>query len=198
VTSDPAPGSNDFPLPPPPPYGRPVYGPPSYGPVPPYRGVPYGQAGYPQPRMRAAAADRERTMDILKAAYTEGRLTKEEFDIRCSRVLAAKTYGELAALVADLPSGPAASVAPYQQAYYPLPVVPPTNGLAVGSLVCGIVEFITLGLAAIPAVILGHVARAQIRRTGERGEGMAIAGLILGYLAIGGWALIILLLAAHS
>jgi hypothetical protein len=197
VTSDPAPGSNGFPLPPPSPYGPPGYGPPSYGPLPPYRGVPYGQPGFPQPGMRAAAADRERTMDILKAAFTEGRLTKEEFDARSARVLAAKTYGELHMLVADLPSGPS-GVAPYHPGYYPVPAVPPTNGLAVGSLVCGIVEFFTLGLAAIPAVILGHMARSQIRRTGERGEGMAIAGLILGYLAIGGWALIIILIAAHS
>jgi hypothetical protein len=195
VTSDP--GNNGFPLPPPSPYGRPAYGPPTYGQVPPYGGVPYGQPGYPQPGMRAAAADRERAMDILKAAYTEGRLSKEEFDARSGRVLAARTYGELHTLVADLPSGPA-GVAPYNPGYYPVPVVPPNNGLAVGALVCGIAEFFTLGLAAIPAVILGHVARSQIRRTGERGDGMAIAGLVLGYLAIGGWALIILLLASHS
>jgi len=198
VNSDPAPGSNGFPLPPPSPYGQPpVYGPPSYGPVPPYNGVPYGQQGYPQPGMRAAAADRDRTMDILKAAYTEGRLTKEEFDARSARVLAAKTYGELHMLVADLPTGPS-GVAPYHPGYYPVPVVPPNNGLAIGALICGIAEFFTLGVAAIPAVILGHAARSQIRRTGERGDGMALTGLILGYLAIGGWALIIILLAAHS
>jgi hypothetical protein len=202
VTSDPAPGSDGFPLPPPSPYGRPAYGPPSYGPVPPYGGVPYGHPGYqqhayPQPGMRAAAADRERAMDIVKAAYTEGRLNRDEFEARSARVLSAKTYGELTSLVADLPAGPAA-VTPYQHGYYPLPVVPPTNGLAIGALVCGILEFPTLGLASIPAVILGHAARSQIRRTGERGDGLAIAGLILGYLAIGGWALIILLLAAHS
>jgi Domain of unknown function (DUF4190)/Domain of unknown function (DUF1707) len=201
VTSDPAPSSNGFPLPPPTPYGRPGYGPPSYGQVPPYGAVPYGpgyqQPGFPQPGMRAAAADRDRTMDILKAAFTEGRLNKDEFDARSVRVLTAKTYGELHSLVADLPAGPGA-VTPYQHGYYPLPVVQPTNGLAVGALVCGIAEFFTLGLAAIPAVILGHAARSQIRRTGERGEGMALAGLILGYLAIGGWALIILLLSVRS
>jgi hypothetical protein len=197
VTSDPAPGSNGFPLPPPSPYGHPGYGPPSYGQVPPYGGLPYGQPGFPQPGMRAAAADRERAMDILKAAFTEGRLSKDEFEVRSTRVLSAKTYGELTSLVADLPVGPGA-VTPYHHGYYPVPAVPPTNGLAVGALVCGIAEFFTLGLAAIPAVVLGHVARSQIRRTGERGDGMAIAGLVLGYLAIGGWALIILLLAARS
>ena len=52
-----------------------------------------------------------------------------------------------------------------------------TNVLAVLALVFGIV----LGLVAIP---LGHVALSQIRRTGESGRGMAIAGLILGYLAL--------------
>ena len=46
-------------------------------------------------------------MDVLKAAFGEGRLTKEEFDSRSARVLAARTYADLAALVADLPAGPA-------------------------------------------------------------------------------------------
>lgn len=50
-----------------------------------------------------------------------------------------------------------------------------TNPLAVMSLIFGIVG----GLAAIP---LGHTARSQIARTGERGKGLATAGLVLGYL----------------
>lgn len=50
-----------------------------------------------QPSMLAASTDRERTIDVLKAAYGEGRLTKEEFDARSARVLAARTYA--AALV---------------------------------------------------------------------------------------------------
>lgn len=187
-------------------YGGPSYGPPSYGQSP-YGAPRYGQPGYPppgyaqpgyaQPGMLASAADRERTIDVLKAAYGEGRLTRDEFDIRCARVMAARRYGDLAAIVADLPAGPHAPVVAYPPGYYqPVPVTP-TSGLAIGSLVCGILEFFTLGLSAIPAVILGHLARGQIRRTGERGDGMAIAGLILGWLAIGGWALFILLLASR-
>ena len=39
-------------------------------------------------------------------------------------------------------------------------------------------------LAAIPAVVLGHMARRQIRETGEAGDGMAMAGLVLGYIGI--------------
>jgi len=193
-------------------YGPPLYGPPGYGQsryVPPgywptsYQrpeyGPQYGPA-YGQPGMLASAADRDRTIDVLKAAYGEGRLTKDEFDARSARTMAARRYGDLAAIVADLPAGPLGPVIPYHQPGYYQAMVPvtPTNGLAIGSLVCGILEFFTFGLAAVPAVILGHLARGQIRRTGERGDGMAIAGLILGWLAIGGWALFILALAAAN
>ena len=78
-----------------------------YGQQPGYGPYPYGQARYVQPNMLAAAADRERTIDVLKAAFGEGRLTKEEFDSRSARVLAARTYADLAAVVDDLPAGPA-------------------------------------------------------------------------------------------
>jgi hypothetical protein len=50
----------------------------------------------------------------------------------------------------------------------------------------------------VPAVILGHVARANIKRTGERGDGLAIAGLVLGYLGIACWALFLVVLLAAS
>jgi hypothetical protein len=147
--------------------------------------------------MLAAAADRERTMDVLKAAFTEGRLTKDEFESRAARTMSARTYADLSAVVADLPTG-AGAVAPYPPGYYPPAVRAPNNGAAIGALVCGILEFFTGGLTGIPAVILGHTARAQIKRTGERGDGMALAGLILGYMAIIGWALIILLVVVAA
>jgi hypothetical protein len=56
-----------------------------------------------------------------------------------------------------------------------------TNSLAIVALVCGIAQFAT-GITFIPAIICGHLARSQIRRTGEQGDGMALAGLILGYV----------------
>lgn len=214
MTADPGPGSSGFPLPP-------SYGPPTYGPVPPYVPLPYGPVpygqvpygqhpaygGYPaygQPRppvqagMLAATADRERTVDVLKAAFIEGRMSQEEFDARSAQVMSARTYADLSAIIADLPVGPAGAIAPYLPYFPQAAPVPPTSGLAIGSLVCGIAEIFTLGLAAIPAVILGHLARAQIRQTGERGDGMAVAGLILGYMAIVGWTFILLVVAGHS
>jgi Domain of unknown function (DUF4190) len=59
-----------------------------------------------------------------------------------------------------------------------------TNGLAVASLACGIAQFAFGPLATIPAIVLGHMARSQIRRTGEQGAGLALAGLLLGWAAV--------------
>lgn len=63
--------------------------------------------------------------------------------------------------------------------YYPAPVR--TNGFAIASLVLGL-----LGCGSILAVIFGHVALGQIRRANgaEGGRGLAIAGLILGYIGL--------------
>jgi hypothetical protein len=147
------------------------------------------------PAGRAANADRERAIDVLKAGFAEGRLTKGEYDERVSRVYAARTYGELERLVADLPAGPFGGPVQYPGGQYPgglypVPAVQPrVNGLAVAALAFGIAEFFTLGAAAIPALVLGHAARRSIRRTGERGDGMALTGIILGWA---GLALVVL------
>jgi Domain of unknown function (DUF4190) len=60
-----------------------------------------------------------------------------------------------------------------------------TNGLAIAALVCGIVQFCGLFPAGIAAIVLGHLARGKIRQAGERGRGLATAGLILGYIGVG-------------
>jgi hypothetical protein len=43
---------------------------------------------------------------------------------------------------------------------------------------------LVLGPVAILAIVFGHIARGQVRRTGEGGRGMATAGLILGYMVL--------------
>ena len=139
--------------------------------------------------MRAASADRERAVDVLKAGFAEGRLTQEEYNHRMGQAYAAKTYGELAALTADLPAGAMPAV-------WPLPVYQPpvsTNSLARASLVLGVAEFFTMGLTAIPAIICGHMAKREMRQTGQRGDGLATSGLVLGYMAVIFWGILVAL-----
>lgn len=56
--------------------------------------------------LRAGDADRELVLERLRAAQAEGRLDLDEFDERVAATVTARTYGELAALTADLPGGP--------------------------------------------------------------------------------------------
>jgi hypothetical protein len=64
------------------------------------------------------------------------------------------------------------------------PMAPRNNGMAITSMVLGIIGVLTCGgvLFSVGAIIFGHVAQSQIRRTGEQGNGMAVAGLVLGYI----------------
>jgi hypothetical protein len=56
-------------------------------------------------RLRASHTDRERVIDVLKAAFVQGLVTKDEFDGRVGQTFASRTYAELAAVTADLPAG---------------------------------------------------------------------------------------------
>jgi len=170
-----------------PPGGYPV--PPGGYPVPP-GGYPAQQAGYQvraHASMRASSADRERAVDVLKAGFAEGRLTQDEYNDRMGRAYAARTYGDLAALTADLPAGPLPA--------WPVPAYQPppsgTNSMAIASMVLGVAEFFTAGLTAVPAVICGHIARRQMKQTAQRGDGLATSGLVLGYMAIIFWSVLI-------
>lgn len=80
-------------------------------------------------------------------------------------------------------TAPAAKVP--EQPVSPLPpaVVPETSGKAIASLVCGIINIFPL---FVIAVVLGHLSLSDIRKSGGRlkGQGLAIAGLVLGYLGV--------------
>jgi hypothetical protein len=130
-----------------------------------------------QGKLRAADADRDRVVEVLSMAYSEGRLSKDEYDDRLENALSARTYADLDQLVTDLPVARATAVTP----------VAGINGLAIASLACGLVQFAFGPLTAIPAIVFGHVALHQIKRTGGQGAGLALAGLILG------WATVILI-----
>ena len=78
---------------------------------------------------------------------------------------------------------------PYQGQQYPGQQYQPpqTEGKATASLVLGILSLLCFGfLAGIPAIILGHISRSNIKKSNGRvgGGGMALAGLIMGYVSI--------------
>jgi len=94
-------------------------------------------------------------------------------------------------------SAPPASPAGYQPGYpgygyappaAPVPLSAPNNGMAIASMVVSIAGVATLicygggALLGIVGAILGHVARKQIRERGEAGDGMALAGVIIGWI----------------
>lgn len=84
----------------------------------------------------------------------------------------------------------------YQQPYYyggyGNPQTPGTNGLAVAAMVCGICGFLCL-IPGLVGVILGAVSLPQIKRSGQAGRNMAIAGIVTGALWIVGCILLIVL-----
>jgi hypothetical protein len=80
------------------------------------------------------------------------------------------------------PAGPPPGYgpAPYG-AYYPSYAPPSrTDGFAIASLVCSLI----FGLGSLFAVIFGHVSTSRSRREGRSSSGLAIAGLVLGYLGL--------------
>jgi hypothetical protein len=100
------------------------------------------------------------------------------------------------------PFAPPAPVAPAAPPGYPQwgygqypPPYPPsgawapqsTNGLAVASLILGIVGWLACGVGSVLAIIFGFISHAQIRDSQGRqgGSGMAKAGIILGFVGVG-------------
>ena len=77
-----------------------------------------------------------------------------------------------------IPAPPAATTAPY-----PVGNVRVTSNLAIWALVCGCLGLFLSLLASIPAIVLGHLSLSQIKKNPAlKGHGMALAGLILGYV----------------
>jgi Domain of unknown function (DUF1707) len=102
--------------------------------------------------MRASDADRERVVDTLKAAFVQGRLTKDEFDARVGRTLGSRTYAELATVTAGIPAAP------------PRAQPPPTPPRRVSSAV----RWGTSGLVTL-AILAAGIAFASMPGDGQFG-----------------------------
>jgi Domain of unknown function (DUF4190) len=91
---------------------------------------------------------------------------------------------------------------PYQQPvyYYAQPL--PTSGLATASMVLGIIGLVggwcLFGIPCILAVIFGHMANRDIRTGQVGGQGMATAGLVMGYIVVGPAVVVTILFLAGA
>jgi hypothetical protein len=96
--------------------------------------------------LRASDADRERAVERLRRAATEGRLLTEELEQRLEAALSARTYAQLDALVADLPGGRL----PVPREAHRLAWVPPALGIAIViPVVLGVLAAVVLALAGV-------------------------------------------------
>jgi hypothetical protein len=134
-------------------------------------------------RLRASHADREQAIDMLKAAFVQGRLTKDEFDLRVARVFAARTYADLGALTADLPAGLRDDRPPATRAGQPPAMLSFKTAARVGS-VGGVLSMASAavgmtqssGVPAVAGVLLVGVT------------GVLVTGLLTALLMLLSWA----------
>jgi hypothetical protein len=135
---------------------------PPPGSYPPGPGVP-ANASSQNPGLRASDADRDKILSQLSEHYQAGRLTTAEFDERSSKALSARTVGDLAGLMTDLPAAPGTEMPATAG-----PAQPPARQRGLGLPVAGAV----LAVLAVVAVI------GVLSHTGHHG-------------AFGGWGFII-------
>lgn len=119
-----------------------------------------GVAGV-NPAWLASSADRERAVGVLRAGFTEGRLTQDELDDRVARAYAARTYGQLWELTSDLPVGALPYPQfPHGQAVMVMPeAAPPSHWKPAAALIITALIIFTLA-ALITAVITAHTQGA--------------------------------------
>jgi hypothetical protein len=99
-------------------------------------------------RLRASDSDRDRVLDMLKAAFAQGRLTKDEFDARVGQTLVSRTWGDLTALTDDIPAWPIPR--PVRK-----PARPPSSQPApavVKAVACAIIAMSAVAVAGMPSM----------------------------------------------
>jgi hypothetical protein len=106
--------------------------------------------------LRTSHADREQAIDVLKAAFVQGRLTKDEFDLRVGQVLASRTYADLGTLTADVPDWVTSSQPPAERAREPGRALGFKTAVRVGAVGAGpsmaSAAVVLIQSSAVPAV----------------------------------------------
>jgi hypothetical protein len=133
-------------------------------------------------RLRTSRADREQAVDVLKAAFVQGRLAKDEFDSRVGQVFASRTYADLDALTADIPDGVTSAQPPAEHDREPGRVLSFKTAACVGAVGAGpsmasavVVLAQSSGVPAVAGVLFVGLT------------GLFVAGLLAALLILGSW-----------
>ena len=104
--------------------------------------------------LRASHADREQVIDVLKTAFVQGRLAKGEFDARVGQAFASRTYADLGAVTADLPTWLVRAQPPRQPAQAQ---IQPSGNTDINPAVVAMITGMTVLTAGLwAAVLIGH------------------------------------------
>jgi hypothetical protein len=103
-------------------------------------------------RLRTSDADRERAIEVLKVAFVQGCLTKDELDTRAGLALVSKTYAELTAATANIPARPAVP-RPRPMPDWPPPELPASSTARRPANHWGVKWALALATIALPAMI---------------------------------------------
>ncbi len=76
---------------------------------------------------------------------------------------------------------------------YPAAQPKRNNGFAIASFVCSLVGILCCAIPSVVGIILGFIALSQIKKTGQDGSGMALAGVIIGFVVLAGWTLLMII-----
>ena len=127
-------------------------------------------------QLRTSRADREQAVDVLKAAFVQGRLSKDEFDLRVGQVFASRTYGDLGALTADLPDSVTSAQPSPERAREPGRALSFKTALRVGAVGAGP----SMASAAVVLIQAGGVpAVAGVALVGLTGLSVAVLLAVL-------------------
>ena len=133
-------------------------------------------------QLRTSHADREQAIDVLKAAFVQGRLTKDEFDLRVGQVLASRTYADLDALTADVPDWEASAQPSAEHAREPGRVLSFKTAARVGAVGAGpsmaSAAVVMVQSSAVPAVVGVFLVGLT---------GLFVAGLLAALLMFLSW-----------
>lgn len=141
--------------------------------------TPTGRVG--RGRLRVSHFDREHVVEVLKAAFVQGRLTKDEFDLRVGQALVSRTFLELATVTVDLPAGRSRARYPRRPAGVPVrhlvrKVVTAGAHLVVPVAALGLLAGIAFAMLITPVFTSSSLVMVRLSPARYIGTQVTIAG----------------------